>query len=302
MKLIDLHMHSSVSLDGEYTPEDLLNLCRQHSIELVSITDHNSVKGLRSLAVNSLTVKELQNTLPKLIPGVELDALINGSNPHILGYGIDIWDERIDAIEDDIRRQKQEGLSYRLNQFKKLGIFVSLADAIQYSRDAVVTGEMLFLAALSHYDNRDNPILKPYRPGGSRSDNPQSNFYWDYCSYGKPLYLPISYQTSAQAIAMIHELNGIAVLAHPAIVIGHNEQLIDRLISEGIDGIEVFSSYHTDADIEFYLSIAKKRKLVVTAGSDFHGVSKPNVKLGVYDCCGMENEIYSSLQRSLSFE
>ena len=90
-----------------------------------------------------------------------------------------------------------------------------------------------------------------------------------------------------EAIKIIHDTGGAAVLAHPGANIGVNEKLAEGIIDEGIDGIEVYSSYHDIETVEFYRKKCKEYDLLATLGSDFHGATKPAIHLGEM---GMEKE------------
>jgi 3',5'-nucleoside bisphosphate phosphatase len=85
--------------------------------------------------------------------------------------------------------------------------------------------------------------------------------------------------SSAQAIRLIREAGGVAVLAHPYCLGG--EEMIDELVDMGIQGIEAYYPEHTAAMTKTYLAIAAKKDLLVTGGSDFHGSAKPDVRLGL---------------------
>ena len=82
---------------------------------------------------------------------------------------------------------------------KDTGIFFEEEKVLAMSRDGVVVGETIAEAALADDRNSENPLLVPYREGGERSDNPYVNFFWDYCSQGKPAYLPVSYPSFEEA-------------------------------------------------------------------------------------------------------
>lgn len=94
---------------------------------------------------------------------------------------------------------------------------------------------------------------------------------------------------------MIHAAGGIAVLAHPGASIGADRDMLSGVLQLPLDGIEVFSSYHNALTTAFYLKEAKERKLLVTGGTDFHGRTKPNVKIGDIDILNMEDSLQKEL-------
>lgn len=138
------------------------------------------------------------------------------------------------------------------------------------------------LLAKPEYEN--HPLLRPYRSGGVRSDNPYVNFYWDYYSQGKPCYAEIKFPAMEKAIDVIHRNHGTAVLAHPGVNLKGKAYLLDEIVKLGIDGIEAFSSYHTPKQAAGYYEAAKGRQLFVTCGSDYHGKAKPSIVLGAHGC------------------
>ncbi len=272
MRIIDLHMHSNYSADGDFTPEELIKKCYGKGLKVVSLTDHNSIKGIPEMV--SFGHKQGIN----VITGIELDATFNGINLHILGYGIHD-DPRYHDYEAAILEQEIAASNFKMNKIHELGIPFSEDRVFELSLEGVVTGEMIAEAALME-ENQGHPLLKPYFPGGDRSDNPYVNFYWDFFSQGKPAYVDITYMDLSEAISLILDTGGIPVFAHPGQNIGMNQSLLEEIIHEGIHGLEVYSSYHDEATTAFYLTQAKENNLLITAGSDFHGKNKPSIKLG----------------------
>ncbi|MCS4480967.1 hypothetical protein JQ038_05535 [Clostridium botulinum] len=158
---------------------------------------------------------------------------------------------------------------------RELGIYFSDEVITSLSRNGIVNGEMIAEAAMKFDKNHVNPLLIPYYENGSRSDNPYVNFYWDYCAQGKPAYVEIKFMDLQEAIKIIEESGGIPVLAHPGNNVKENMDLLESIISCGIMGIEVYSSYHSKEQVAFYREFALRHKLLLTCGSDFHGKLSP---------------------------
>ncbi len=272
MSIIDLHMHSNFSADGEFTPEELIRKCLGKGLKVVSLTDHNSIKG-----VSAMTSIGKKHGI-QVISGIELDVTFKGVNLHILGYGIH-EDLRYHEYEQSIIDQEILASNYKMEKIHELGIPFSEDLVFELSIEGVVTGEMIAEAALIE-ENKNHPLLKPYFPGGNRADNPYVNFYWDFFSQGKPAYVDITYMDLSQAISLILDTGGIPVFAHPGQNIGLNQTLLEEIIQEGIHGLEVYSSYHDVTTTDFYHRMAKEHNLLLTAGSDFHGKNKPAIKIG----------------------
>src|SRR5699024_67151 len=98
---------------------------------------------------------------------------------------------------------------------------------------------------LGKEEYQDAELLKPYREGGRRSDNPFVNFYWDYYAQGKPCYTEIVYPSLEETIQLIHQAGGKAVLAHPGNNLKGCFERFDEMVALGLDGVEAFSSYHS---------------------------------------------------------
>ena len=290
MSYIDLHMHSYYSDDGEFEPKQLIDLCLEKNIKYFSIADHNSVRGIKE-AKEYCVGKNIN-----IIPAIELDCTFNEINLHVLGYGIDCDKTVFYDIEDNIIKQEQFASKKRMKLVKELGIDFSDEIINSLSRNGVVNGEMIAEAAMEFDKNHENPLLMPYYENRSRSDNPYVNFYWDYCAQGKAAYAEVSFISLQEAINIIEESGGIPILAHPGNNIKENINLLEQIISCGIKGIEVYSSYHSKEQVEFYKKFSLKHKLLLTCGSDFHGKTKPSIVIGGTDCEGIEDKIISQLK------
>ena len=290
MSYIDLHMHSYYSDDGEFEPKQLIDLCLEKNIKYFSIADHNSVRGIKE-AKEYCVGKNIN-----IILAIELDCTFKEINLHVLGYGIDYDKTVFYDIEDNIIKQEQFASKKRMKLVKELGIDFSDEVINSLSRNGVVNGEMIAEAAMEFDKNHENPLLMPYYENGSRSDNPYVNFYWDYCAQGKAAYAEVSFISLQEAINIIEESGGIPILAHPGNNIKENINLLEQIISCGIKGIEVYSSYHSREQVEFYKKFSLKHKLLLTCGSDFHGKTKPSIVIGGTDCEGIEDKIISQLK------
>lgn len=273
--MIDLHMHSKYSDDGEFSPAELVRQCAEAGITVMSITDHNCVRANAEAQSAALAAGI------RYIAGIEIDCVLSGVNFHVLGYGIDFESEDFIRIEENIRNQERRASLERLEKIQKLGFSVPEEELPPLS-GSVWTGELFAEILLQKPEYRNSPILEPYRSGGKRSGNPFVNFYWDYCSQGKPCYVKMDFPEMADAVSVIHRNAGKAILAHPGVNLKGHESLLEEALSLGLDGIEAFSSYHTQEQADCYYRKAAARNLLVTCGSDYHGKTKPSIRLGQY--------------------
>lgn len=290
MSKIDLHIHSKFSDDGEYSTDEIMDMCKASGMELVSITDHNSVKGITGALEKSTGVRVLS--------GVELDCTYKGRNFHLLGYGFDHTHREFSEIERDIFQQEIKAAEEKIRLFRKAsGIPISVTEVIAAADGGIVTGELIAEIVLSSKNAAEYEILRPYLPGGAKSDMPYVQLYWDFFSPGKPAYIPIRYISLPDAKELIHKANGISVLAHPGQNLSGDYGLLTDIIAEGIGGIEVFSSYHSPGTAAYLIDTAKQNSLLVTCGSDFHGKNKPNIQLGCHGATWNDKELMMMIEQ-----
>ena len=293
MSYIDLHMHSNYSDDGEFTPKELADLCIERGVKYFAIADHNSVRGIEE---GKEYIKDKDITI---IPAIELDCSIDGVNLHVLGYGIDYKSDIFEEIEANIIKQEQVASKERMRLVRELGINFEDEMIKKLSKNGVVNGEMIAEAAMSFDKNQENPLLKPYYKNGSRSDNPFVNFYWDFCAQGKPAYVEVKFISLEEAVKVILDNGGVPILAHPGNNVKEDLNLLEKIIASGVKGLEVYSSYHNEEQIDFYRDFVYRNNLLLTCGSDFHGKTKPNIIVGGVSCNNSEEEIIKELDIKL---
>ncbi len=289
-RYIDLHMHSKYSDDGEFTPTQIVEQCYQAGIKIMAITDHNSVKAINE-------AKEAAKRLGiQYINGIEIDCTYNGINLHVLGYGIDYCHADFADLEKNILNQELKCSTEKVKLTNKLGFDVDLEKLNSLTHNGIYTGEMFGEVLLNDKRYVDHPLLKPYRDGGKRSDNPFVNFYWDFYAQGKPCYTKIIYPSLKETIDLIKKHGGTVVLAHPGNNLDGQFEIFDEMIDQGIEGVEAFSNYHKTEAAEYFYQIGKKHHLLITCGSDYHGKTKPAIVLGECHCIIDEREIEEQLK------
>lgn len=275
---IDLHMHSLYSDDGEYTPTQLVEMCHEKGIHIMAIADHNSVK-----AIDEAMMKAKEFNI-KYIPAVEIDCTYKTINLHVVGYGIDYHHQDFINLEENVLKQELACSMKKIELTRVLGFDIEKTDLDQLSDNGVYTGEMFAEVLLNKEEYKEHELLKPYRQGGERSDNPYVNFYWDYYAQGKPCYTEIVYPSLKEIIDLIHCHGGKAVLAHPGNNLKGQFEVFDDMMKLGYDGVECFSNYHTVQTVDYFYKKGQEYKIMTTCGSDFHGKTKPSIELGECRC------------------
>ena len=271
---IDLHMHSNHSLDGDFSVQSLAKQCDEAGLNVVALADHNTTKGVLDFT------EEARKYDMKVISAVEIDCVYEQTNLHVLAYNIDPKNETFNKLGENIIRQEQEIAEKRIKLIQDLGIYINREKLDAITINGVVTGEMIAEASLYEVENEGNELLAPFLDGGSQSDNPFVNFYWEFCGQGKVAYIETTVPSLDEILLLIKESNGVSVLAHPGHNVFEDEKLLDGIMESGVRGIEVYSSYHTEAQKDFYHDYALKHDYLITAGSDYHGKIKPSIHLG----------------------
>lgn len=260
---IDLHAHTTAS-DGSLSPTALVARASQLGLAALAVTDHDTLGGLAE-AQAAARAHGLD-----LLNGVELSVEDEGGRFHLLGYGFDPKNAPLAEKLVTLRRSRAARNDRMAARMADLGLPVTLDDVrAEAGEDADVIARPHFAQAM----------LKK----GAVSSVKEA--FDRYLSTGKPLYQAKEVLTPAEAIAMLHQAGGVAVMAHPGLVPLARAALADRVGSlasdAGLDGIEAYYSQHTPANTERFLELAARHGLLVTGGSDFHGTPKPDVPLGV---------------------
>lgn len=289
-KYIDLHMHSLHSDDGDFTPSELVEKCHNAAITIMAIADHNNVKAIDE------AIQKASDYNIKYIPATEIDCTYEGMNLHVVGYGIDYKQPIFNELEENILRQELECSLKKLELTNALGFEVTKEQLDELSANGVYTGEMFAEVLLNDEKYNDHALLKPYRPGGERSDNPYVNFYWDYYAQGKPCYTKIVFPSLKETVEIINKHGGVAVLAHPGNNLKGKFEVFDDMVEVGIQGVEAFSNYHSKETCEYFYNKGREHNLLITCGSDYHGKTKPAIELGETRCFIDEQTIEAQLK------
>jgi len=259
MSRLDLHLHTTFS-DGSRTPTDVLTLAGKAQVSALAITDHDTVAGLPEAiaAGRSLGIE--------VIPGIELSSRWGQTELHILGYFLD-WNDRELQREltrfQDARHVRNPRIIEKLNA---LGIDLTYEE----------------VRSLAGNDSVGRPhiarvlIEKGYVTSAKEA-------FDRYLADGAAAYVPRALPDPAEAIAVIRAARGIPVLAHPS-WLDRSEgiyKICEQLKAVGLAGIEVHYSSHRPEQTAAYLEVARRLDLLVTGGSDFHGVTKPEVEVGI---------------------
>jgi predicted metal-dependent phosphoesterase TrpH len=250
----DLHLHTFFS-DGTYSPEEMVNYAVKHRLSAVALTDHDTVEGCERAA------KACHTARIEFIPGTELTAQQDDYELHILGYFVDTQNTRL----------REETAKFQLVRQNRIREIVSRLNSI----DIPLNADAVFELANCRAPGRPHVARAMVQAGLCRS---LDEAFERYLKKNRPAWVPKFKMSAASAIELIHQAGGVAVLAHPGL--NHSDSVIPSMVEAGLDGIECFHTKHSTSISEHYLEIADEFHLLVTGGSDCHGMSKGKPLIG----------------------
>jgi predicted metal-dependent phosphoesterase TrpH len=254
VKFADLHLHTVFS-DGTYTPNQLISDSLKSGLSAISVTDHDTVHGVEIIR-NMAQGLDLE-----IIPGIELTAEYNGTEVHILGYFIDYQNSDLVEKLDSLKKIRVERAYKIIEKLKNMKIVLDAKKVFNLAQHGTV-GRLHIARALVN----DGLV-------GSLNEVFQK-YIGDKC----PAYVSGFRFSVAEAVRLIKRFGGVSVLAHPYSL--GNDELIAGFVGDGVEGLEVYYSEHTNTMVRRYLKIAEDLRLLVTGGSDCHGVAKSEIKIG----------------------
>jgi len=258
--LVDLHIHTSTS-DGSYSPQEIVDLAHKQGLKAIAITDHDTIGGNKE-AVTAGAQSGLE-----VIPGVEISVEWNNRSVHILGYYINWENENFASELQNLVNFREERNPRIVKKLNLLGLKLSYDDIKSVAGEGTV-GRPHFAQVLvekGYVKNEDQAFKK-------------------YLQRGASAYVDKKRLSPQEGIHLIKDAGGIAVLAHPFSTDGITGREIEQFIFHfkqiGIEGIETLYPLHTSQQTLQLQDLAKKHKLLVTGGTDFHGKQKPQILLG----------------------
>jgi predicted metal-dependent phosphoesterase TrpH len=263
-KFCDLHIHTSCS-DGGATPPEILAIAKKASLKAISITDHNTVEGVKKAQ------RKAKEFGLEVIPGIEIDTNYKGYDFHILGYGMNLKDKNFNKQLEEIREERKIRELEMARKMKKMGFIMNLKKLENKALIAVLSKYHIAWLLMKSPKNRERVYQEvgPY---------PTIHDIIDYyLKRSRPAYVPKKILRPEKIIKLIKEAGGIPVLAHPGLIhpdwkISYkNDKILKKLVEMGIEGFEVYSPKNTPPEKRHYKALAKKLGVLTTGGSDFHG-------------------------------
>ena len=247
---VDLHCHSNVS-DGRLTPAELVRRAAQRGVDLLALTDHDTLAGLAQAQAMA------QEVGIGFVDGVEVSVTWRGKTVHVVGLGIDRNDAALAAGLARVRSGRTRRAQAIARSLEQSGIRGSLEGALEHAENPAMIGRTHFARHLAATGVVDNPAAAFRR----------------YLVPGKPGYVAHEWATLREAVAWILAAGGQAVLAHPgryALSAGALHALITEFRTLGGRALEIVTSNHSADQVGLFTALARRFGLCASRGSDFH--------------------------------
>jgi predicted metal-dependent phosphoesterase TrpH len=254
--LIDLHLHTSAS-DGEWTPAELVRRAHGAGLRVVSVTDHDTLAGLPEAAAAAASCGL------ELVPGIEITAVFDTTDVHLLGYFLEI-PTALAAFLEAQRAERVARLRAIAARLAELGMTVALEPLL--ARATAQPGRAV-----------GRPLLARALVEAGYAGSVQEAFD-RWLGEHRPAYVPRRAAPPDQVVAVIRRARGLASLAHPGLL--RRDDLVPALVEAGLGAIEVYHAEHDTATEAHYRAMARRYGLAVSGGSDCHGDSGHRAALG----------------------
>lgn len=258
-RIVDLHVHSTES-DGTLTPEDLVAEAKKAELAAFALTDHDTCQGVgKAMPLAASAGIEL-------IPGIELSTDYHGKEVHIVGLYIDIENEQLLKKTAEYRKCRSERNALMVEALRKEGLSITMEELVAENPDCIITRANIARFLYEHGQ------IKSVREAFDR-------YIGDHCK----CYVGRLKVASTDAVRLIKEAGGTAILAHPLLYGLSNtnlQKMIDALKPVGLDGLEAIYSTYTTGEEQQMKRLARENGLLISGGSDFHGSNKPDIALG----------------------
>jgi len=253
---IDLHMHTTYS-DGAHTPLELLYKVKEKGLNIISITDHDSINGIKEAITLGKDIGV------EVIPGLEISTDLEDKEIHLLGYFIDYENDELLKYLSFFREERLHRAKRIIQKLRNLGLSITIDDVLDHAQNSAI-GRPHIASALLNLGITSNYF----------------EAFEKYIGDNGPAYERKIHISPQSATKLISDAGGLSFIAHPGYL---KDSIIMNLINAGIDGIEVIHPSHNDSQTNFYRGIVNQYCLLESGGSDYHGGKKEdNDNLGKF--------------------
>ncbi len=253
--IAEFHCHTTAS-DGRFSPSQVVEMAKNKNVELLSITDHDTTEGI-SEALNKANEISLN-----FIPGIELSCNHNGESIHILGYfkGNDYKDETLIKFLNNLKRNRETRASSIVKNLDKyFNIKINVDDVLKIGNGVIARPHIAQAIVNAGYPFDFQHIFDKFIGNDS------------------PAYVPNKHISIPEGIELLKKYNCIVILAHPKLI---KKTPIKNILNYDFHGIEALYYQNFKRETDEFISLAKSRDMIITCGSDFHGISKDDTKHG----------------------
>ena len=255
---LDLHLHTTYS-DGSLPPSEVVKRAGNARVLALSITDHDTLDGVPE-AMEAGAALGIE-----VVPGIEISSRLGKTEVHILGYFLNAQHQGLLRELERIRETRHRRNAETIDKLNQLGVTVTYDEVRELAGPGSI-GRPHIARVLMR-----KGIVQTAREAFER-----------YLAEGAPAYAPRDLPDPAAAIALVRAAGGVPVLAHPSWVEDLGlEEICAHLQAVGLLGLEVYYSTHRREQTSRYRLLAERRHLLATGGSDFHGVTKPDIEVGI---------------------
>jgi predicted metal-dependent phosphoesterase TrpH len=259
--VIELQSHSTVS-DGQLEPAGVVEEAAKAGVKTLALTDHDAIAG----------VAEAQRAAERLgielVPAIEMSCVHRyAEDLHICGYWIDLGS--IAAACERAQHERVTRAGEIVENLRREGFDIHLEDAVREAGDALSIG-------------------RPHIARAAGAGENMGPFFEEYLVPGAKAFVPRRWPTAEEAVEVIHDAGGVAVVAHPYWDISEPEKVEELIRALGVDGVEAYYPSHSREQTEHLLSLCGELGLVPTGSSDYHGPThKTFSRFGAYETYGL---------------
>jgi predicted metal-dependent phosphoesterase TrpH len=254
MKFADLHVHTHYS-DSTFSPQQVVIQANSIGLSAVGICDHDSIDGIAS------SIRIAKKYEIEIVPGIELTAENDDSEIHILGYFLDWKAAWLKKTLKAMQKDRVKRIRVMVKKLAEHGIVVRAGDIYAGAGKGSV-GRLHVAKVLVN-----SGLVKSYR-----------EVFAKYIGFGKPCYVPHLRYSPKESIELLLKAGAVPVLAHPGTL--GKDDCIPELVSCGLRGIEAYHTDQTQSQSKHYEKLAEEHGLIVTGGSDCHGMGKGRILMG----------------------
>lgn len=248
--------------DGQLSPSEVVEEAAKAGVTTLALTDHDAVAGV-------LEATEAAERLGvELVPALEMSCVHEFADDlHVCGYWVDL--EAIGPTCERAQRERIGRAEEIVENLRVLGFDLTIDDAIAQAGDALSIG-------------------RPHIARAAGAGDDMGPFFEEYLVPGAKAFVPRRWPTADEAVELIHEAGGVAVVAHPYWDVKEPAKVEQLIRALGADGIEVFYPSHTKEQTAHLLALCDELDLVPTGSSDYHGPThKTFARFGAYDTYGL---------------